>query len=406
MNKKYLLSIIVPTKNREFYVKKFVQNTLSIKDERIQIIIQDNSETNLLKSYFEENINDTRLKYNYTFGTVSFVENFNLALKLSDGDYVIVLGDDDGLNPDIIKVVEWAKINDIEAIKPELVVTYIWPDNKINPGFIEINNYSGKCEYYDPHKELVKLSKNGFVNYLSYDLAKLYHGIIKFECLEKIRKIKGNYIFGLTPDIYSAVSLSMIVKKAVKIDYPLTIPGYCHLSGTADSINGKHTGLLEDAPHLKGHINYKWNDLVPKFYSVETIWAVTAIEAVNDFDKKLMNNYNLLKLFKICSYKYPEFKTVIHDQLKELNKISLSNGKFLIYRWTFLKNMSYNKIKNFIIKIKKFSNTNRNVNHYNSWKIDNIDDIITASIILEKNTIESKINIDNLVLNLEQLAKY
>lgn len=403
MTPNFLLSVVVPTKNRQFYAKKCVQSILSIQDERIEIVVQDNSDDETLRYMLEEFSHDVRLKYNYNNGIFSFIDNFNMAIDHAVGDYVLIIGDDDGINPEIINIVEWAKINNLDAIKPELIADYVWPLDNNSSGIIEIKTFTAKCKYFNPRKEVIKLIQNGFINYLIYDLAKLYHGIIKNECLKKVKKVKGNYFGGLTPDIYSAMSLSLIVNKAVKIDYPLTIAGYCSTSGTAEAINGKHTGELNSAPHFKGHKNYIWNDLVPKFYSVETIWAVTAIEAVGDFEKKLLKKYNIIKLFRKCSTKYPEYSDLINNQLYKLKKNRNLNINFSKLYFIYLKNFLCNKIINFSKKLYLFNYLYASDRGNTTKKFSNVDSIIEAMDLLQKRTLLSKPRIDDVLKNLDKL---
>ena len=63
-NMKYLLSVIIPTKNRAFYCIRAVDQILSLKDNRIQIVIRDNSDTNELEKIIREKSSKT-IKYDY-----------------------------------------------------------------------------------------------------------------------------------------------------------------------------------------------------------------------------------------------------------------------------------------------------------------------------------------------------
>ena len=109
-----------------------------------------------------------------------------------------------------------------------------------------------------------------------------------------------------------ATALALVCKRVLRVDYPITISGICPTSGSTDSATGKHTGKLENAPHFRGHINYQWDNKIPAFYSVETIWAETYIKALNDFKCiELINSFNLKVLYKECVKKYPQFMEII-----------------------------------------------------------------------------------------------
>ena len=48
MKNNFLLSVVIPTKNRENYASATVEQILNINDDRIQVVIQDNSDTRKL----------------------------------------------------------------------------------------------------------------------------------------------------------------------------------------------------------------------------------------------------------------------------------------------------------------------------------------------------------------------
>jgi len=379
----FLLSIIVPTRNRTYYAFETAKQVLSIRDEKIQLVIQDNSDSNDLFKMLNVFNGDKRLKYNYTSNQVSFVENFNLAVKISEGEFICAIGDDDGVNSKIMEIVEWAKINSFTSVQYKLKATYVWPNSgiyknkrKIDNGNMIIGKVSGNFFYSDTELELKKLFLNGCHNYLKLNLIKLYHGIVKRDCMEEVKNIFGSYFKGLSPDIFSVVALSMVSKKNIFIDYPFTISGICGTSGSADSATGRHTGRWEDAPHFKGQHNYKWNELVPKIYSVETIWADSALAALDGFTNKF--KFNVTPLIAYCLINHPEFS-------KPLKKHYFDSSPKTWYQ----KLISYFILKYHIIKgpffdfvIRVFNKIFRKKSDF--LKLSNIENIRKAESYLSK----------------------
>jgi Glycosyltransferases involved in cell wall biogenesis len=400
MKSKFLLSVIIPTKNRQKYVLGAVEQILNINDNRIQIIIQDNSDDDtLLESLQNYKAVNERLKYNYTPGIISFVDNFSIAVGLADGEYVCIIGDDDGILPYIIEVVEWASKNNIKAIKPELNAVYFWPNseatkNKKDNGYLNISKITARSKVCNTYNGVIKLLKQGGQNYLSLNLVKLYHGIIKKECLNNIKEVTGKYFGGLSPDIYISVALSLIIKSVVVIDVPLTISGICNKSGSADSATGRHTGNLEDAPHFHGHNNYKWSDLVPQFYSVETIWADSTLAAINDMKYvEVLDNFNVSALATKCIRKYPIYKKLI-----------------IIHYKKWLKNTGKSKIRLDILNLKYFCIFNlkkivRRINRkpgdvVHVYQINNINE---ACKVIQNRFDDLHINNKTIIQSLEKL---
>lgn len=399
IRKDFLLSIVIPTKNREKYALATVEQILSIKDERIQIVVQDNSDTLVLFELLKNKIDNTRVKYNHTKGIVSFVNNFNLAVDQADGEYLCMIGDDDGILPQIVEVANWAKYNDIDAIKPELNVVYFWPDSgarrdKADNGFLSIKKPTTAVNLCTPEKEVKKLMKQGAQDYLNLDLVKLYHGLVKRECLENIKRKVGRYFSGLSPDIYISVALSLTIEKMVKLDFPLTISGICNKSGSSDSATGKHTGELSDAPHFRGHENYNWSELVPPFYSVNTIWADSALAAVHDLDRKdLEEIFNIEYLTINSLLKFPEFKETVLEFYKDYYKIEKKIS--IIKSWTFLEHVLFKAIRKIKRKIYRDEKGNFNTN--------NVKNILEASLIAQKKLLLENISTEEIIDSLNGL---
>ncbi len=382
MNNNPLLSILIPTKNREDYALKVVYHILQIQDDRIQLIIYDNSDTNKLENLLRDCLKDARIKYFYNNEVLSFVENFSLGISKCDGEYVTIIGDDDGITPFIIDIADWANKNGIEAITPSLPIIYNWPGSGVNSengnGRLTISDFSSSAKFYDPTKEVIKLLKNGCQNYLSYNLAKAYHGMIKRHVLYEIKNKTGHFIGGLSPDIYISVAASLLIKKVLIIDYPLTISGICKKSGSADSATGKHTGNLEDAPHFIGHVNYEWSDKIPCFYSVETIWGDSALASLKDLKLNyLMKYFSIDAISGYCLNLYPQFKAIIIENLaknRKTSKYSIS-VKFHLLQG-LIKGPLIARLK--AVKNQIFNKQSRKI-------FDNIPDIERASEIIQIN---------------------
>lgn len=399
MKKGYLLSIVMPTKNRQKYAVKAINQILSIANNNIELIVQDNSDDSTLKNEIINNVidKDKRFIYNYNNKELSFVDNFSEAISFATGEYICVIGDDDGILPSIIPITEWAKTNNIDAIIPKTNAVYIWPsqnpivDNGEN-GYLCMSYINEKVDRCEPKKALEEVMSYGGQKYLYTDLVKLYHGVVKRDCMNKVKNITGSYFGGLSPDIYASFALSIIVENAIKINYPLTISGICSTSGSSDSATGKHTGRLEDAPHFRGHSSYDWSEEVPKFYSVETIWADSGLQALKELNAtEYINKFNIAALDMYCEEKYPAFNDLILEHEKKNN----------IKRY----NIIYEKIRlpyyDFGVKVvKRMTRKKKDV-----IKQYNISDILIAEQKINQKLDELNINISTVLSNLDYLIE-
>lgn len=381
MDNKPLLSILIPTKNREEYTLSVVQQILRLEDDRFQLVIQDNSNSDLLNKLLKKHLdNDSRIEYYYHEGILSFIDNFSFGINKCRGEYVTIIGDDDCINPAIFDVVEWAFKNNIQGITPSLPLIYYWPKSGIkandDSGRLTIKDFSCNSRFYDPKNELRKLLKDGCQNYLSYNLAKVYHGVIKRSVLEELKDITGSYIGGLSPDIYLSVGLSSLIDKVLVIDYPLTISGICKNSGSADSASGKHTGKLEQAPHFIGHSTYEWSDMIPKFYSVETIWGDSALASLNDINKDLIRYFNVDVISAYCLNRYPQFKSEILENLSRNRHTPIDSYQI---RFHVICGYILGPLKTLLKKI-----INRAFNQKSVQIFDDIEDINDALTLIQE----------------------
>ena len=295
------LSIIIPTKNRQIYACKCVETLLKKLSGGYEIIVQDNSDDDSLRSMLADSIDGEKLKYAYESTCLSFCDNFERGLLMSSGDYAIMIGDDDCVLPEIIELTDIIRKKGVESVIFPTCHSYYWPN--------AVQNGSGKLVIRDqrPYVKtlytkgaLDKMVESGDYDYQKYNFPKIDHGIVKRECLDKIKAKTGYCFGGLTPDIYSAVALSFYVEKILYVNTPFTLPGVCAKSGSADSLTGRHTGELKDAPHFRGHVDYKWEESVPYVYSVNTIWAETAIKAVTENGGRIELDHDDYFNFLVC----------------------------------------------------------------------------------------------------------
>jgi hypothetical protein len=305
-----LLSIVIATRNRIPYAISAIQSILEIADPRLELIIQDNSDSRELESFVRDNVADRRMAYRYTPPPFSSIDNFNAALELSSGEYVCMIGDDDGVNPEILEAAAWARENDVDSLAMRSTAQYLWQGTgvrstlftKISGATFVIKDFGQGIQQADVEKEMRALIRNGGLYYLDYGLPKLYHGLVRRRCLETVRTMTGAYLGGLSPDIFASLTVACIAQRVAVTDYPLTIPGACGAStSVTEGATKKHSTKLEDAPHFRDRGAYQWSELVPRVYASETIWVDSALAALRAMGRTdLVAELNLPKLAAYC----------------------------------------------------------------------------------------------------------
>lgn len=284
-----LLSVVVPTRNRERYAQSAIESILAIDDPRLELVVQDNGDSLELESWVMARRPDRRLRYNHTKEPLSFIHNFDRAAGLANGEYLCFIGDDDGVNPEILEAASWAKDLHLDAVAIRPSAHFLWPGaafpaTLLTPptdSVLSLPEFDSSLRFADPEAEMMALMRAGGLYYLDSDLPKLYHGLVHRRCLAAIHARTGSFFGGLSPDTFASLAVACVAEGVAVVDYPLTISGSCPVSGSIlEGVRKEHSKALEDAPHLRHRGEYQWCALVPRVYTVESLWVESSIAAL------------------------------------------------------------------------------------------------------------------------------
>lgn len=293
---KLLLSIVVPTKNRYYYLKQLILLIDSYNLSEYELVIQDNSDQNEEILDFLSKNNFHNIKYYYQQGQISQSANSDLAILHSIGEYVCFIGDDDGVLENIIDCTKWMKNNNIDALRPALTV-YNWPDYYFDDrkmGTLLYENINYDFNLINPIKSLKKLAKTGFTHI--YSLPKVYQGIVKRDILDKLFEIGGTFSPGPSPDMATAVALSFIVKTFIITHLPVIIIGQSKNVGGGERQLKGGVMKIEDVPFLPKDSKEKWNKRIPRVWCSQTVWPESAIKGIEYMKKsqEIQVNYEYI----------------------------------------------------------------------------------------------------------------
>lgn len=310
-----LVSVVIPTRNRQLYAASLVQRLLAVPDDRLEVIVQDNSDdADDLPARLGASLYDGRLRYRYVLPPVSSRANFDEAIRPATGDFLAIVGDDDVVNPEILAVCEWAAVRDIDAVcSYAWAAQYYWPDFRASSsgdalsGSLVVRPFEGSVAPTDPAREQARCARMGGMG--MQRLPKVYLGIVRRTAVARVLPPKGTTFPGTCPDMFYAVAAAEVVRRSVVFDYPIIVPGGSAPSTTGDRAMGTHQGPLESAIHLRAREPYAWPALLPRFYSYETFYAESALAAVTVCGRDdLARVFNLPLLYAVCWRNYPEYR--------------------------------------------------------------------------------------------------
>lgn len=325
-----LLSIVIPTHNRARYAISSIRSILAITDTNLELVVSDTSTDGELSSQMNARGNefsqDSRLKYFRPEERLDMTGNHNAAIAAATGEYVCLIGDDDTITADILLATAWAKDRGIEVIAPNVVANYVWPDFRSrlmgagHAARLYIAKRFGGAVVHDSSVALASALRNAAQG--TDGLPKIYHGIVKRSVLERIRELSGAYFHGSSPDVSGAIGLALCSRSFVVVDYPLTIPGASGGSNTGRSAMNTHKGKLSQEPQTKGFEFSGWSQGVPRFFSVETVWAHAALETIRRIAPHQVAAFNFSRLIAVCRVLHPEYASEIDQATFEVENIT------------------------------------------------------------------------------------
>jgi len=139
-----VVSVLIPTRNRPVLAIKAVKSALAQTYRSIEIVVTDNSDTDELGDLLAA-IGDDRIKYTKNLENIGPILNWRKALDIANGEYCIILPDDDYLiNPFYVEDATGILANDaINLIIPDCILSYP------NKNVIGSSGYSGLIKGQD-----------------------------------------------------------------------------------------------------------------------------------------------------------------------------------------------------------------------------------------------------------------
>lgn len=335
-----LLSIVVPTKDRYFYLKKLVALINSFQSVDVELVIEDNTEDNSdILSFLEQNTFPyLSIIYHHTTNQIPISLNSDNAINHSSGEYVSFIGDDDGATSSILDCVYWMKTKNIDVVLPATVF-YSWPDAKGHQkkgldlsSKIRHPKFSGLILQKSSKMVLDDLMKRGCIN--RGELPLLYHGIVKRTTLDKIYSTCGTYFPGPSPDIANGVALSLVTDSFVYVDMPITISGASKFHGGGIKKMKNRAADIDSIPFLPPGAKKNWEKRIPLVWTGETVWCESAVKAMRKMGRDdLADSVNYERLYaQFAAFHYP-LRGLAYELSSNKLKLFLNSNLIVLKRY-------------------------------------------------------------------------
>jgi glycosyltransferase involved in cell wall biosynthesis len=220
-------SIVIPTRNRAHYLRSCMQTLTAIGSD-YEVIVYDNSdEKNVKAAKFAAMSNRFMMEPKFFHTTpTSMRNNWEWALSEAEGDYVTILGDDDGFMPNGLKYVAGVLDRhpvDIVTWRPH---AYWWPDaplqHKKNLLFIMQPNMIATPLL--PIAQALEFAESQDL-FAFERLPMIYNSFVSRQLIDRIRHGAGEYFCHDVPDVWSGVVNAIHAKTCLFIGTPVTMRG-------------------------------------------------------------------------------------------------------------------------------------------------------------------------------------
>ena len=221
-------SVLLPTRNRLEYLRYAIETVLRQDYQNWEIIISDNCSEDDIAGYIAS-LNDPRIYYVRTDTFVPVTDNWNNALRLSTGEYVIMLGDDDGLAPNYFS----RMIGAMELFPdPDFVYVsaYFFAYPGVMPdspnGFLrrDINKLLGGTKPYILDSSIARKIVDGYLNFSMPVASNMQFSLISRRKINEL-SINGEFFKSPYPDFYATPMLFLNSSKILVYPLPMVVIG-------------------------------------------------------------------------------------------------------------------------------------------------------------------------------------
>lgn len=283
MNRNPLLSICIPTRNRAFYLKHCLQTILVQDFTDYEIIVAENSDP----AGREETrtalagLDARRIVYFEQPEVVSMTANYESALAKTKGEYVLCLGDDDGMVAGSLRQVAELLRARQPAVLKSPTASYFWPDSRWHSQTAIYLAAAAPLTWVDSRSLLEKVAAFETPYYF---LPMIYYAFVRRDLIDRIAADGQGFFADTTSiDIYAGMVIAANTETFLVGDRPFAIAGQSPKSNGAVFL-GKQENVIADE-YAKQHnlreqyANYK----LPLNRSLEVLTLMELRRAMRRF---------------------------------------------------------------------------------------------------------------------------
>lgn len=337
-------SVLLPTRNRLDLLSRAIETVRRQDYSDWEIIVSDNFSEEDVAGYLRT-LGDSRIKYFRTEQFVPVTDNWNNAINQSHGDYVIMLGDDDGLMRGYFSTLS-RYIQKFDS--PDFIYTnaflYAYPGVMPDAPDGFLRTYSRR-EIFQSANEPFWLGKDKAMELVQHSLNfrvrfdyNMQFSLVSRRLIEKMMQ-HGPFYQSPFPDYYATNAIMLEAERILIVPQPLVTIGISPKSFGFYYFNDAESNgnsFLNNAPD-KVMVNRLQKVILPGSV-MNTSWLISmetlALNFSGKFDIRVCySRYRTIQILSVYQgmLKGKESAKSIHKQLKE----KMTIGERLFYGVVF-----------------------------------------------------------------------
>jgi hypothetical protein len=232
-----------------------------------EIVVADNASGPETRKAVEE-LDCSRIRYLRSDQALPMTTNWNRALEAAQGDWVVFIGDDDGLFPwSVAAMKELADRHEAPAVRWELAV-YTWPCVAVDDQRHRLQlPLARSLERVDAHARIDAMLRNP----QAAPIPLPYHGLIHRSLIDRALAT-GPLFDGPCPDTFAGVLLSHLAGEFLESSVPLTLVGVSGKSNGLQGVIEDGTGATyRDFVRLNEQAGIQFHAALPRFPTMAVI---------------------------------------------------------------------------------------------------------------------------------------
>ncbi len=318
-------TVIIPTRNRAEYLEAAIATALNQPASDFELVVSDNHSEDRTAEMLSAKA-DPRLRVIRPPRPLAMVQHFEWVLRQARGEWITVLGDDDGLMPFFFEFADaltrgpGADFDVAYGPKP----AYQWPglESLYGPNVIRFDSYSGRTA--EDSADVMERVAYGDESYFGH--AQFYTGtLFRRSLLDRIRarQAEGRIYHSFTPDASSVIATLLNTDRILKVGLPFAWGGSSPKSTGAQATRAQRqapgsTEIFEDFKQLNLAAGITAHPRFRSVLDVEGCAKVYFLESL--YAMSLANGYGWHERFDDERHAYRLFYSVYADRQRRARR--------------------------------------------------------------------------------------